>query len=89
MVLMGNFNHPDMWWKGNTARHNESRFLRLPGITSQHRHCTGKAGAMHRQLPLFANKEKLVVDVAINGSLGCSNHEIMEFKILRGSDEGK
>jgi len=29
------------------------------------------------------------VDVAINGSLGCSNHEIMEFRILWGSDEGK
>lgn len=32
---------------------------------------------------LLTNKEKLVRDVKANGSLGCSNHELVEFKILR------
>lgn len=29
------------------------------------------------------NKEKLVRHVKANGSLGCGNHELVEFKILR------
>lgn len=32
---------------------------------------------------LLTNKEKLVRDVKANGSLGCSNRELVEFKILR------
>lgn len=32
---------------------------------------------------LLTGKEKLVRDVKANGSLGCSNHELGEFKILR------
>lgn len=33
---------------------------------------------------IFTKKEELVVDVIISGSLGCSDHEIARFEILRG-----
>lgn len=33
--------------------------------------------------PLLTNTEKLVRGAKANGSLGCSNHELVEFKILR------
>ena len=32
---------------------------------------------------LLTSKEKLVRDVKASGNLGCSNHELVEFKILR------
>jgi len=33
---------------------------------------------------VFTNKERLVGDVKAGGSLGCSNHEVVKFKILYG-----
>ena len=33
---------------------------------------------------VFTNKEGLVRDVVAGGSLGCSDHEMVEFKILCG-----
>ena len=34
---------------------------------------------------LLTNKEGLVGDVKLKGSLGCSDHEMVEFKILRAA----
>lgn len=33
---------------------------------------------------LFMNKKELVGDMTVSGGLGCSNHEIVEFKVLKG-----
>jgi len=33
---------------------------------------------------ILTNKEGLVEDVKVGGRLGCSNHEMVEFRILRG-----
>lgn len=38
---------------------------------------------------LFTNKEQSVGDAATDRSLGCSNHQIMEVKIPRRSNEAK
>nr|XP_013805401.1 PREDICTED: proteasome-associated protein ECM29 homolog [Apteryx mantelli mantelli] len=38
---------------------------------------------------LLANKEQLVDDVKAKGSLGCSDHGMVEFKILRGVSKTK
>lgn len=32
---------------------------------------------------VLANKEELVGDAKVKGSLGCSDHEVVEFRILR------
>jgi len=33
---------------------------------------------------VLTNKERLVDDVKVGGRLGCSDHEIVKFRILRG-----
>jgi len=33
---------------------------------------------------VLTNKERLVEDVKVGGSLGCSDHEMVEFRILHG-----
>lgn len=34
---------------------------------------------------LFTNEEELTGDMIINGNVGCSDHEIVEFEIQRGA----
>jgi len=34
---------------------------------------------------VLTNKEGLVEDVKVRGSLGCSDHEMVEFRILHGA----
>ncbi|KAK4812684.1 hypothetical protein QYF61_012194 [Mycteria americana] len=86
LVLMGNFNHPDICWRDNTAGHEQSRrFLErvddnflLQVIEEPTRRC-----AMLDLL--LTNKEGLVGNVKLKGSLGCSDHEMVEVKILRAA----
>ncbi|GAB0184462.1 hypothetical protein GRJ2_000911500 [Grus japonensis] len=86
LVLMGDFNHPDTCWRDNTAGHNQSRrFLECvdDNLLLQVIEEPMRRGAM---LDLVLNnKEGLVGDVKLKGSLGCSDHEMVEFKILRAA----
>ncbi|GAB0203750.1 hypothetical protein GRJ2_002840600 [Grus japonensis] len=84
LVLMGDFNHPDICWRGNAAEHKQSRrflecidgnFVLLQMIEEPTRR-----GAMLDLV--LTNKEGLVGDVKLKGSLGCSDHEMVEIKIL-------
>ncbi|GAB0176939.1 mitochondrial enolase superfamily member 1 [Grus japonensis] len=84
LVLMGDFNHPDICWRDNAAEHKQSRkFLEcvddnfLLQVTEE----PTRRGAMLDLI--LTNKEGLVGDVKLKGSLGCSDHEMVEFKILR------
>ena len=36
---------------------------------------------------IVTNSEELFVDVKVKGSLDCSDHEVMEFSILRGGNK--
>jgi len=84
LVLMGDFNHPDISWEDHTARQAQSRrslqstdnFLRK--VVQQP---TRKGALLDLVL---TNKEGLVEDVKARGRLGCSDHEIVEFRILLG-----
>lgn len=38
---------------------------------------------------ILTNKEKLVEDLRARGSLGCSDHEMMKFRILQGGNKAK
>ncbi|GAB0202998.1 hypothetical protein GRJ2_002765400 [Grus japonensis] len=86
LVLMGDFNHPNICWRDNTAECKQSRkFLEcindnflLPVIEEPMRR-----GAMLDLI--LTNKEGLVGDVKLKGSLGCSDHEMVEFRILRAA----
>ncbi|GAB0207984.1 hypothetical protein GRJ2_003264100 [Grus japonensis] len=86
LVLMGDFNHPDICWRGNTAERKQSRkFLEcmddnfLLQVTEE----PTRRGAMLDLV--LTNKEGLVGDVKLKGSLGCSDHEMVEIKILRAA----
>ncbi|GAB0205450.1 hypothetical protein GRJ2_003010600 [Grus japonensis] len=83
---MGDFNHPDICWRGNTAGHKQSRrFLECvdDNFLLQVIEEPTRRGAMLDLL--LTNKEGLVGDVKLKGSLGCSDHKMMEFKILRAA----
>jgi len=38
---------------------------------------------------ILASKKRLVGDAKVKGSLGCSDHEMVEFRILRGESRAK
>ncbi|GAB0209507.1 mitochondrial enolase superfamily member 1 [Grus japonensis] len=85
LVLMGDFHHPDICWKGNTARYVQSRrFLQSIDdnfLTQLVEEPTRRGMLLDLVL---TNKEGLVEDLKVGGSLGCSDHEMVEFRILRG-----
>ncbi|GAB0190077.1 hypothetical protein GRJ2_001473000 [Grus japonensis] len=86
LVLTGDFNHPDICWRDNTAEHKQSRkflecvddnfLLQVIGEPT-------RRGAMLDLI--LTNKESLVGDVKLEGSLGCSDHKMVEFKFLRAA----
>ena len=85
LVLMRNFNHPGICWKDHTPKHTQSkRFLQsiddnfLTQVVEE---------PMRRGVLLdlvLTNKEGLVENVKVGSSLGCSDHEMVEFRILHG-----
>ncbi|GAB0176996.1 hypothetical protein GRJ2_000164800 [Grus japonensis] len=82
---MGDFNHPDICWRDNAAEHKQSRKF-LEGAVGdnfllQVIEESTRRGAMLDLV--LSNKEGLVGDVKLKGSLGCSDHKMME--ILRAA----
>ena len=85
LVPMADFNHPDISWQSNKARHTRSRqFLQCIGDYF----LTQVVGdLMWRGVLLdlvFSIEEGLVRDEKAGGRLGCSDHEVVAFKILCG-----
>ncbi|KAK4818945.1 hypothetical protein QYF61_022210 [Mycteria americana] len=82
LVLVGDFNLPDVCWKYNTAEKKQSRrFLERVAdnfLTQLVREPTREGAPLHL---LFTNREGLVSHVMVGGRLGQSDHEIMEFLI--------
>ncbi|GAB0202667.1 mitochondrial enolase superfamily member 1 [Grus japonensis] len=86
LVLMGDFNHPDICWRDKAAECKQSRrFLECvdDNFLFQVIEEPTRRGAMLDLI--LTNKEGLVGDVKLKGSLGCSDHEMVEFKILRAA----
>ncbi|GAB0208082.1 mitochondrial enolase superfamily member 1 [Grus japonensis] len=83
---MGDFNHPDICWRDNTAGNNQyRRFLECvdDNFLFQVIEEPTRRGAMLDLV--LTNKEGLVGNAKLKGSLGCSDHEMVEFKILRAA----
>ncbi|GAB0205806.1 hypothetical protein GRJ2_003046200 [Grus japonensis] len=86
LVLMGDFNHPDICWRDNAAERKQSRkFLECvdDNFLLQVTEKPTRRGAMLDLI--LTNKEGLVGDVKLKGSLGCSDHKMVEFRILRAA----
>ncbi|GAB0183649.1 hypothetical protein GRJ2_000830200 [Grus japonensis] len=83
---MGDFNHPNICWRDNTSGHKQSR--RFLGCIDDNFLLQVIEKPMRRGAMLdlvLTNKEGLVGNVKVKGSLGCSDHEMVEFKILRAA----
>ncbi|PKU45481.1 glycerol kinase [Limosa lapponica baueri] len=84
LVLMGDFNHPDICWRDNTAGHKQSR--RFLECINEHFFLQVVEEPTRRGAMLdlvLTKKQGLEWNVKLKGSLGCSDHEMVEFKILR------
>ncbi|GAB0187677.1 hypothetical protein GRJ2_001233000 [Grus japonensis] len=84
LVLMGDFSRYQGGWRDDTAGHKQSRrFLECidDNFLLQVIEELTRRGAMLDLV--LTNKEGLVGDVKLKGSLGCSDHKMVEFKILR------
>lgn len=87
---MGDLNHPDTCWVSSTARHTRSRwFLHCAKdnfLMQVVEEPTGRGVLLD---PVLTNRDGLVRDVKVRGSLGCSNREMVEFKILGGRSKAR
>jgi len=82
---MGDFNHPDIYWKGYTARHTQSRMFLQSTEDKILTQVVEEPVTIGVLLDLvLTNRDGLVEDVQAGGSLGCSDHEMVEFRILHG-----
>ncbi|KAK4828821.1 hypothetical protein QYF61_000878 [Mycteria americana] len=82
LVLVGDFNLPDVCWKYNTAERKQSRrFLECVAdnfLTQLVSEPTREGAPLDL---LFTNREGLVSDVMVGGCRGQSDHEMIEFLI--------
>ncbi|KAK4810714.1 hypothetical protein QYF61_007688 [Mycteria americana] len=85
LVLVGDFNLPDVCWKYNTAERKQSRrFLECVAdnfLTQLVSEPTREGAPLDL---LFTNREGLVSHVMVGGCLGQSDHEMIEFLIRGG-----
>ncbi|PKU46089.1 adaptin ear-binding coat-associated protein 1 [Limosa lapponica baueri] len=83
LVLTGDFNHPDICWKGYTAKHLHSRrFLQCIDnsfLTQLVEEPTRREALLDLVL---TNREGLVEHITVGGNLGCSDHGKIEFRIV-------
>ena len=87
---MGDLNYPDICWISNMARHARSRrFLQCveDSFLMQVVEEPTRGGVLLDLI--LTNKEGLVKEVKVEGSLGCSDHEMVEFKILSGRSKAR
>jgi len=82
LVLVGDFNLPNICWKYNRAERKQSRrFLECVGdnfLTQLVSEPTRGGASLDL---LFTNREGLVGDVVVGGCLGLSVHEMIEFSV--------
>lgn len=78
LVCMATFNHPHRCWRDNTPGHKKSR--RFLNCLSFQEELTKRSAMLDLVL---SNKEGLMENVNLPGSLGSQDHEMVEFEILR------
>ncbi|TRZ07701.1 hypothetical protein HGM15179_019408 [Zosterops borbonicus] len=82
LVLVGDFNLPDICWELNTAEKRQSREF-LECIEDNLLQLVSEPTRGRAMLDLlFTNRDELVGDVVVGGHLGPSDHEIVEFSIF-------
>lgn len=84
LILMGDFNQPNICWRDNTLEHKQSwGFLECVSNNFLREEIEGPARRGAMLDPVLANREELVGNAMLQDSLGCSDHEMVELEILR------
>ncbi|PKU46497.1 hypothetical protein llap_3216 [Limosa lapponica baueri] len=84
LAFMGDFNHPSICWKDNTAGHKKSRKFSECVDDNLLLQMVEEPARKRAMLDfVLTKKEGVVGNIKLKASLGCSDHEIVEFKILR------
>ncbi|PKU46875.1 nedd4-binding protein 2-like 2 [Limosa lapponica baueri] len=90
LILLGDFNHPDICWRNSTANCRQSRrlleFIKDNFLSQVINSPT--IGDVILDL-LVANTSEFIGNVKLGGSLGCSDHALVEFAVLRDICRGK
>ncbi|PKU39832.1 dtw domain-containing protein 2 [Limosa lapponica baueri] len=84
LVLMKTFNYPDTCCRDNTAGYKQSRRF-LERINDNFLLQLIEEPTRRGADLVLTNKEGLLRNMKLKGSLGCSNHKMVEFKILRAA----
>ena len=88
--FVGGFIHPDICWKDSIAGHKQSRrFLSCIDDKFPTQVMEEPIRGSTLQDLILARKEELVEDVKGGGSLGCSDREMVDLRIMRGGKEAK
>jgi len=90
LVLLGDFNHPNICWKSSTASCRQSRiFLECieDKFLSQVIDNPSRDDVIQDLLDINASER--FDDVKTGGSLGCSDHALVEFTVLREKGQAK
>lgn len=85
LVLRGYFNHPNICWKGSRTRHSQSgRFLQSidDNILAQVSEEPKRKDVLIELV--LRNSKELFEDVKAGSCLGCSDYEMVKFRILCG-----
>ncbi|XP_074436717.1 interferon gamma receptor 1 isoform X2 [Larus michahellis] len=90
LVLLGNFNHPDFSWKNSMVSCRQSRTLVecMEGNNLSQVIDNPIRGAVILDL-MVTNVSELIGDINIGGSLGCSDHALVEFAVLKDMGQAK
>ncbi|GAB0205988.1 mitochondrial enolase superfamily member 1 [Grus japonensis] len=90
LILLGEFSHPDICWKSSMVSCRQSRrLLECIGdnFLNQVIHSPTRGDAILE--PMITNTSDLIGDVKTGGSLGCSDHALVEFTVLRDMGQDK
>ena len=80
LVLMGDFNHPDICWdSGMVSGRQSGRFLESVEDSFLVRVIDGPTRGEALLDWVLINEEESIREVKIGGSLGCSDHALVEF----------
>ena len=86
---MGDFNHPDVCWNSGMAGGRQSRRF-LESVDNFLVQVIDGPTRGEALLDLvLTNAEESIRDVKIGGSLGCSDHALVEFVILKNAGLAK
>ncbi|GAB0204009.1 mitochondrial enolase superfamily member 1 [Grus japonensis] len=90
LILLGDFNHPDICWKSSMATYRQSRRLLEcieDNFLSQVIDSPTRGDVILGLMVI--NGSELISDIKTGGSLGCSDHALVEFAVLRDMSQAK